>query len=227
MVFASYSLIKVFEEPDGWGFSLWGNTMNTEKYNVNLPLCDWQLTKHSLNCSDTVNPSPSGTSSRLKQKKKVKLISKYLTQAWCKNKSPGSQQTPHGAALTLESDGWWFRTLSEPSVQHSESDLKELWPTIRGSSGPFVYMPMRCPVAVLHTHTIIKLLTPLRLSLFDKTPLFEFCDYCRCSGQPCHTKFTCLVFIVWLPLSLSSPHTWWCESAAVHCECAIYPPAYS
>ncbi len=71
MVFASYSLIKVFEEPDGWGFSLRGNTMNTEKYNVNLPLCDWQLTKHSLNRSDTVNPSPSGTSSRLKQKKKL------------------------------------------------------------------------------------------------------------------------------------------------------------
>lgn len=67
--------------------------MNTEKYNVNLLLCDWQLTKHSLNRSNTVNPSPSGTSSRSKQ-----LICKYLTQAWYKNKPSSSQQTPCGPA---------------------------------------------------------------------------------------------------------------------------------
>lgn len=91
--------------------------------------------------------------------------------------------------------------------------LKELWPAIRGSSEPFVYMPISCPVAVLHTHTIIKLLTLLCLSRLDKAPLFESRDYRRCSGQLCHTKFTCLVFIVWPLLSHSSPHTWWCNSA--------------
>lgn len=58
-----------------------------------------------------------------------------------------------------------------------------------------------------HTHTTIKLLTLPRLSLPDKTLSIEPRDYRRRSGRLCHTEFTCLVFIVWLLLSISSPHT--------------------
>lgn len=60
---------------------------------------------------------------------------------------------------------------------------------------------------MFHTHAIIKLLTLPRLSLLDKTLFFELCDYCLSSGQLCHIRFTYLVFIVCLSLSLFLGHT--------------------
>lgn len=52
------------------------------------------------------------------------------------------------------------------------------------------------------TLAVIKLLTLLCLSLFDKTASLQKapCDYRHgCNGRPRHTQFTCLVSCVWHP----------------------------
>ena len=72
------------------------------------------------------------------------LICKYLTRAWYKNKPCSSQQTPRGP-------GWCsFNPTDDSEPNWPISPAQELWPAIQGSSEPFVYMPIHCPV----THTL-------------------------------------------------------------------------
>lgn len=136
---------------------------------------------------------------------KSKANSKYLTSAWYKNKPsillawrrliPMDDSEPYMTHRSV-TQGLILKSCDQPF----EADLNRL---------STCQYPAR---SLCFTHTTIKLLTLPRLSLFDKTLLFESWDYWWCSGQLCHTKFTCLVFIVWSLLLISSPHTWCCDS---------------
>ncbi len=150
---------------------------------------------------DTVNPSPSGTLN------KVKLICKYLTRAWYKNK-------PSSSRLTLRGPAWHSLNPmddSEPCLAHRSCTQRLV---LKSCDWPFV-AALNCLSSCQHTAQSSRFTQSLSLNfwplqclpLFDKTPLFEICDYRRCSGQFCHAKFTCLVFIVWLSLPLPGPHT--------------------
>lgn len=127
------------------------------------------------------------------QNKKVKLIFKYLTRAWYKNK-PSGRSRLRADSLNRPDD-------SEPYLAHQRSARGLI---LKSCDRPFVAAlnrlstcQRRCPAAALHTLAIIKLLTSaLSVTPWQNKAIWLGQDYCRCSGQLCHAEFTCLVLIV-------------------------------